>query len=66
MNDVDVLRLAAGILQRKAETVIKGCLGRPFDRDIAVALVAAGRLSVVVDQLEEIADTWGIHGGDDE
>ena len=66
MKDVDVLRMAAEVLQRKAETVVIGCIGRPFDRDIAVALVAAGRLSVVVDQLEEIADTLEDSQGDDE
>ena len=57
MKDVDVLRLAAGVLQRKAKTIIKGCVGRSFDEGIAGALVAVGRLSVVVDQLEEIADS---------
>lgn len=56
MNDVDVIRLAAGAIRRKAETVIKGCLGKPFDQDIAAALVAAGRISLVIDMLDEIAN----------
>jgi len=57
MNDVDVLRLARDVLQRKSEAVIKGCVGRPFDPDIAGGLVAVGMLSVVIEQLDEIADT---------
>ena len=58
MNDNDVLRLAADVLQRKAETVIKGCVGRPFDPSIAAGLVAAGKLSVVIEQLRDIADSF--------
>jgi len=58
MNDNDVLRLAADVLQRKAETVIKGCVGLPFDPDIAAGLVAAGKLSVVIEQLRDIADSF--------
>lgn len=58
MDDNDVLRFAADVLQRKAETIIKGCVGRPFDSDIAAGLVAAGKLSVVIDQLRELADSF--------
>jgi hypothetical protein len=57
VNDVDVLRWARDVLRKKAETIIKGCVGRPFDPDIAVGLVAAGKLSVVIEQLDEIADS---------
>lgn len=57
MNDIDALRLARDVLQRKAKTIIKGCVGRPFDPDIAAGLVATGRLSVVIEQLDDIADS---------
>ena len=42
MNDNRVLRLAADVLQRKAETIIDGCVGRTFDPIIADSFEEAG------------------------
>jgi hypothetical protein len=64
VNDIDVLRLARDVLKRKVTTIIKGCVGRPFDPAMAGGLVAAGKLSVVIEQLDDIADSLEAAGGE--
>lgn len=63
VNDADVLRLAADIIQRKVTTVVTGAVDKTASRPIVEALVNCGSLLNTIEQLRNVADVFDENAG---
>ncbi len=58
MQDHDVLRIAADVLQRKVSVIVRDGMGKPITEPIAHAMLTAGVMAQTVEFLREVADAF--------
>lgn len=64
VNEPDVLRLAADILQRKVTTVVTGAVDKTATRPIVEAIVNCGALLNTIESLRDLANVFDGNAGE--